>query len=282
VRFGFPLHGWLLAPDAAIVHIDIDPTVLGMSHREAVSMLADARAALSALRAAAVRASPRDGAAAWVEAVTSRTRQWREAVAAAEAAGRDGAIAPAAVVRQLSDAMGATDVAVADTGYMAAWGGALYEIKEAGRNFIRTGGSLGWAFPACMGAQIARPDDRAVAIVGDDGIGYHIGDMETAVRRKLPVVVVVLNNRSLAYEYHIQKHVFHTEIGAANDFADTNYSAVARAYGWYGERVERQADVSRAIADAFDQDSRALIEFIVDKEAMGPVTSYERVRPRYV
>jgi acetolactate synthase-1/2/3 large subunit len=272
----------IFAPDVAIVHADIDPTVLGMSYKEAVSMQADAGAALAAFRAASVGAPSRDGAEAWAADVASRTGKWRESVAAAELAGRDGAIAPAAVMRQVNSAVAPTDVVVADTGYMGAWGGALFEVKQAGLNFIRTGGSLGWALPACLGAQIARPDDRAVAIIGDGGIGYHIGDMETAVRRRLPVVVVLLNNRSLAYEYHIQKHAFHTEVSAANDFADTDYSAVARAYGWHAERVERQGDLARAIACAFDQDAPALVECMVDKEVMGPVTTYERLMPRHV
>jgi acetolactate synthase-1/2/3 large subunit len=245
-------------------------------------MQADAGAALAALRAGAIGAAARDGAAAWVEAAQSRTREWREAVADAETASSGGAIAPAAVVRKLGEAMRPTDVTVADTGYMAAWSGALLDVKQAGRNFIRTGGSLGWALPACMGAQIARPDDRAVAVIGDGGIGYHIGDMETAARRQLPVVVALLNNRSLAYEYHIQKHTFDTEITVANDFADIDYSAVARAYGWHARRVEEPASVPRAISDAFAHEGPALIEFIVDKEAMGPVTSYERIMPRYV
>jgi acetolactate synthase-1/2/3 large subunit len=272
----------LFGLDVQIVHIDLDPEVLGRSHRETISMQADAGAAIAALRAAAGAQPGRPQGDDWLETAAARTTEWRDAVNTAAAAGADGALAPTSIVRQLSDVMAPDDVMVVDTGYMAAWAGALHEVKAAGRNFMRTGGSLGWALPAVMGAQIARPESRSVAIIGDGGIGYHVGDMETAVRRELPVVVVVLNNRMLAYEYHIQKHQYDTEVGSVNDFDDTNYAAVARAYGWHGERIEAAADVPRALADAFAQRRPALIEFMVDKEAIAPVTSFERLIPRDV
>lgn len=271
----------LLPEDAAIVHIDIDPVTLGRSYREAVSIQADAGAAIAAIRAA-LPAAGLTSPEAWVEEARERTAEWQAAVDAQAASGREGALAPAAVIRTVSEAMHPEDIMVADTGYMSAWAGALQVVKQAGRNFIRTGGALGWSFPATLGAQVARPERRAVTIVGDGGIGYHIGDMETAVRRELPVVVMLLNNVSLAYEYHIQKYNHDTEVAVANDFVDVDHSAVARAYGWHGERVTSPDRLAGAVADAFAQRRPALIECMVDREAIGPVTQYEATLPRQV
>jgi len=270
--------------DARIIHIDIDPTVLGTAYQEEVSIEADARTALTAMLEylASEREKPGSGDNGWLERVNSKTAAWREAYAEAATKSQPGAIAPHAVFRSLQEVLQPHDVVVADTGYMGAWAGALYEVRAPGSYFIRTGGSLGWAFPAALGAQVARPRDRVVAIIGDGGVGYHIGDMETAKRLNLPVVVVVLNNRSLAFEYHIQKYLFDTEVSIVNDFYDTNYADVARAFGWSGKRIEEATDITGALREALDSGEPAVVEVMIDKEAAAPVTYYESVVGRAV
>jgi acetolactate synthase-1/2/3 large subunit len=270
--------------DARIIHIDIDPTVLGTAYQEEVSIEADAKAALTAmleyLHSEGERRPSSDNG--WLEHVKSSTAAWREAYAEAATKSRVGAIAPPAVFQSLQEVLRPQDVVVADTGYMGAWTGALYEVKAPGSYFIRTGGSLGWAFPAALGAQVARPQDRVVAVIGDGGVGYHIGDMETAKRLNLPVVVLILNNRSLAFEYHIQKYLFDTEVGVVNDFYDTNYADVAMAFGWFGKRVEEPTEITGALRDALDSGEPAVVEVMIDKEATAPVTYYESVMERIV
>ena len=108
-------------------------------------------------------------------------------------------------------------VLVADTGYAAAWAGALAEIRKAGRHFLRADGSLGWAFPASLGAQLAAPDKQVICVTGDGGFGYHIGDIETALRLELPVIVVILNNQTLAFEEHVQTLLYGHVVPEVND-----------------------------------------------------------------
>jgi acetolactate synthase I/II/III large subunit len=270
--------------DAKIIHIDIDPTVLGTAYREEVSIEADAKAALTAMLEYLSSEHEKSGANdnGWLEHVNSKITAWREAYAEAATKSQLGAIAPHAVFQSLQEVLQPQDVVVADTGYMGAWAGALYEVKAPGSYFIRTGGSLGWAFPAALGAQVARPRDRVVSIIGDGGVGYHIGDMETAKRLNLPVVVLILNNRSLAFEYHIQKYLFDTEVSVVNDFYDTNYADVARAFGWSGKRIEEATEITGALREALDSGEPAVVEVMIDKEATAPVTYYESVVERAV
>lgn len=270
--------------DAKIIHIDIDPTVLGTAYREEVSIEADAKAALTAMLEYLSSEHEKSGANdnGWLDHVNSKITAWREAYAEAATKSQLGAIAPHAVFQSLQEVLQPQDVVVADTGYMGAWAGALYEVKAPGSTFIRTGGSLGWAFPAALGAQVARPRDRVVSIIGDGGVGYHIGDMETAKRLNLPVVVLILNNRSLAFEYHIQKYLFDTEVSVVNDFYDTNYADVARAFGWFGKRIEEATEITGALREALDSGEPAVVEVMIDKEATAPVTYYESVVERAV
>jgi thiamine pyrophosphate-dependent acetolactate synthase large subunit-like protein len=94
-------------------------------------------------------------------------------------------------------------------------------------------------------------------------------------------VTLVLNNRSLAYEYHIQKHLYgETIVPEVNDFADIDYGAVARAFGAFGERVTTTDELGSALSDALSQRRPALIDVIVSKEQPAPVTSYEGVLER--
>ena len=132
-------------------------------------------------------------------------------------------------------------VIVADTGYAAAWAGALAEVRVAGRQFLRADGSLGWAFPAALGAQLAAPDKQVICVTGDGGFGYHVGELETAIRLNLPVVVIILNNQTLAFEAHVQALLYGKVVTEVNDFHDVDYGKVARAFGANGFRVTTAA-----------------------------------------
>jgi acetolactate synthase-1/2/3 large subunit len=187
---------------------------------------------------------------------------------------------PEAIMAVLEDQMADDAVLVADTGYSAAWAGALAEMKEAGRNFIRADGSLGWAFPGALGAQMAEPDKQVICITGDGGFGYHIGDIETAIRHQLPVIVVILNNQTLAFEEHVQNLLYGHVVPSVNEFVDVDYGLIARAFGANGFRVNNAEDFSRALAHGLERRAPTIIDAVIDREAIAPVTRYDRVRIR--
>ena len=107
---------------------------------------------------------------------------------------------------RLREIMAPDDLIGADTGAIGSWVGSLFPVK-AGKTMVRANGSLGWVVPGVMGAALARPGHRCVAVSGDGGILYHIGELETALRCNVPVVIVVLNNSCLASEYHTEKRL---------------------------------------------------------------------------
>src|SRR5262249_46092408 len=148
---------------------------------------------------------------------------------------------------------------------------------SAGRTFIRAAGTLGWAFPAVLGAQLAVGDKRrAIAIVGDGGFGYNIGDLETALRMAIPAVTLVLNNRSLAYEVIGFDYMFDGDIvDEVCDFADVDYARVARDFGAYGARVDTADGLRTALAEALAERRPAVIDVIVSKSRFAPVTSFD-------
>jgi acetolactate synthase-1/2/3 large subunit len=272
---------WRLpSPSAKIIHIDLDPNVMGANLKEEISIVADAKLALQSLIEAGETSGFKKKAcpwADWVQEVQSRVASWREAFQnLARRGGSPGAINPYFVLNVLNTRIAPEDLVVADTGYMGAFAAALLDVKVPGRKYIRTAGSLGWGFPASLGAQIAIKDKgRVVCITGDGGIGYHVADIETAVRLGLPVVVLVLNNSTLAFEYHLQKYMYKTEISEVNDFSKVDYGAVAKAFGAYGEKVIRPDEVESALQRALDSGKTAVIDFAIDREIYAPVVYYE-------
>lgn len=273
--------GHIPSTSARLLQIDVDDTPFGAIYPDAVGVQAEVGAALEVMREVA------HGAAfdhvAWVSEVRTSVGRWRDSVDRHVTAHRGQGMHPAAVIRALSAHLDATDVLVADTGYMAAWASALFPVRAAGRTYLRAAGSLGWALPAALGASIGAPDRRVACLVGDGGVGYNLSELETAARLGIPALIVVLNNRSLAFEYHEQLHQWGGQvIDTANDFTDVDYSMVARELGAGGRRVTRIADLEPAIAEGLASGRPWLLDVIVDKELVAPVTNFESVLPRII
>ena len=131
-----------------------------------------------------------------------------------------------------------------------------------------------------MGAQLAAPDKQVICVTGDGGFGYHIGDIETALRLRLPVIVIVLNNQTLAFERHVQDLLYGKVVNEVNDFLDVDYGLVARSFGAQGVRVSNLAEFSRAFALGLARRGPTIIDAVIDRDAIAPVTRYDRVRVR--
>lgn len=274
----------LITPGTFLVHVTIDPEVIGLNFTPNIGIVADAKTFLETVLAAAERMEvlPSPGSEAYLTELAETKRAWQEQ--RATLAARDGAdggpMRPEAIMAVLDDSLPADAIFVADTGYSAAWAGALADVKQPGRNFIRADGSLGWAFPAALGAQMAAPDRQVVCITGDGGFGYHLADIETALRHNLPVTVVILNNQTLAFEEHVQNLLYDHVVHEVDRFEDVDYGQVARAFGARGFRVTNAADFRSALAAGLERRGPTIIDAVIDREALGPVTRYDRVRER--
>jgi len=266
---------------AKIIQIDTDPSVFDVSYAATVRLVADAQLALEALyREVKGRALGAD-AVLWSTMAREEIQAWRNEVkSATDRAANGPSLSPFEVIAVLARHNREITI-VADTGYMAAWTGVLYPTARP-CSYFRAIGSLGWALPASLGVQLARPE-KVVCVTGDGGIGYHLADIETAVRLQLSVIVVILNNGGLIFEYHEQKYRHKGRvIPEANDFTDADYSAVARGLGAEGVRVRTRSEFERAFKVALESDRPIVIDVIVDREAFPPVTNFEKALSRTI
>jgi acetolactate synthase-1/2/3 large subunit len=274
----------LISPSAHLIHVTLDPEVIGLNFPARHGLVADARAFLDAVLDASDRLDARPSAtrSAYLATLHEQRRAWREkSTELASQDGNDGRpMRPEAVMAEINRQIADDAIVVADTGYSAAWAGTLTDVKVAGRHFLRADGSLGWALPAALGTQLAAPDKQVVCITGDGGMGYHIADIETALRHELPVVVVVLNNGTLAFEAHVQTLLYGHLVAQVDDFCDVDYGKVARAFGANGVRTLNREEFRNAFAAALERRKPTVIDAVIDREAIAPVTRYDKVRDR--
>lgn len=269
---------------ADVVQVDLSAESIGQTRAVAAGVVADAGEMCRALAGALALRSNSDGRRAWCESVQERRGVWQEAFQAVAHRPAAGHVRPEAIVTILRELADARDLLVVDTGFMGAWGGALFPVHSPGRTFLRAAGTLGWAFPAVLGAQLAATEgQRAFALVGDGGFGYNVGDLETAMRLNLPAVTIVLNNASLGYEHVGFQHALGGDVvHEVCDFIDVDHAKVAVAYGLFAARVESAEGFREALEQAIASARPALIDVVVDKERVAPVTTFDSQLEREV
>jgi acetolactate synthase I/II/III large subunit len=275
---GLATHRWTLPfGEKRLIQVDSDPQIIGHNYPTELGVIGDAKLVLETALAIVDEHKLRSPRTDWTKEIAKRVATWRgHAAELAEQKPNDG-IHPADVIARLREVMAPEDLIAADTGAHGGWVGALFPVK-AGRSMVRANGSLGWVFPGAMGAGLASPQRRTVAVSGDGGMLYHIAEFETALRCGIPIVAVVLNNASLASERHTQESRYKRVITEVCDYRDVDFAAVARAFGAHGTRVEDRADLRDAVRDALKANVPALVDVRVSRDAHSPSANSDKTR----
>ena len=256
-------------PGRAIVQIDVDPRELGRCYPGARTVLADPARALDALRAVL---RPRPAWHDWAGRVAAAVGAWRAEMAPLLASDA----VPIRVERlcaELSAVLPEDAILVADTGYSGIWTGTLVELRSPGQTYLRAAGSLGWAFPAAIGAKCAAPDRPVVCFCGDGAFYYHLGELETARRLGLALVVVVNDNSGFGQGLVNVHRLQGDRPGNPNEivrFGPTDFAAVARAFGVEGIRVERPEAIRPALLRALASGGPVVVDVVTDPWPRAP------------
>ncbi|HYL26004.1 MAG TPA: thiamine pyrophosphate-binding protein [Burkholderiales bacterium] len=136
--------------------------------------------------------------------------------------------------------------------------------------YINDWGSVGAGLPIAMGAKLARPQQPVMAAVGDMGMMCNIGELETAVRERIPVVCVVYNDRGLGNERAFQKELYGGRLFGV-DYGDVDFAALARVFGAHGERVADPSGLAPAMKRALDSNLPAVVDVVIDQNTLAPV-----------
>jgi acetolactate synthase-1/2/3 large subunit len=257
-------------PGVKAIQIDIDPVELGRNYPNAVSILGDAKVTLAAL-VEAVSPARRES---WVARARQLDDEWEGSVAA-EVASDAVPMRPERLCSELSKAFPPDALILTDTGQATFWAGMFLDLTSPEQSFLRANGSLGWGFPAALGAKMGVGDSRSVILfTGDGGFFYHMSELETAVRTGTNIVVVVNDNRSLNEEEPFVKPTY-DQIGTDGHedlwvFEDLDLAAMARQVGANGIRVDRPSDFAGAMEKALGNDRITVVDARTDMTAVCP------------
>lgn len=254
------------AKGTRIIQIDIDPLELGRNYPNTLGLLGDARLTVAAMveTAGAQRLNPE-----WAGTATSSVTRWREDLFPLRTAD-DVPIRVERLCAELEKVLPNDALLVSDTGFSAMWTSAMVDLNHPTQRYIRaTGGSLGWAFPAALGAKCAVGDRPVVCFTGDGAFWYHIAEMETAVRHNIGMVTVLNNNGGFGQCLKGIRAAYGDEPGRKQDlyeFAPVNFSNLAREIGCNAIRVEKPADIGPAVQSALQSGKPSVVEVITDIE----------------
>ncbi|HEV2863490.1 MAG TPA: biosynthetic-type acetolactate synthase large subunit [Pyrinomonadaceae bacterium] len=269
VRFDDRVTGKLatFAPRARIVHIDIDPANIGKNVAPTLSLAADARQALAALRAeVAARKTEVEAGAVRREEWWGRLRSWR----IEQPLRYDGSaehIKPQSVIRELHRLTRGEAVVVTDVGQHQMWAAQFYPYSRA-RQLVTSGGlgTMGFGLPAAVGAQLALPGQQVVAVVGDGGFQMTNQELATAVQYGIPVKILVMNNGYLGMVRQWQEMFYDRAYSEVDISVAPDFVKLAEAYGAAGFRATRPEELSEVIAAGLAHPGPAVIEVVVSKE----------------
>ncbi len=248
----------------AAAQIDIEPRELGRNYPLEIGVVGDPGAVLEQL-AAIIKPNPDRGA--WLARIADLRRQWAEQAAKPEASSVLP-LRPERIMRELSDALPEGALVVVDTGHSAAWSCRHLYLDKRGQGLLRAAGSLGWSFPASLGAKCGQPNRPVVCFTGDGGFMYHMPEMETALRYGIRTVTVVNNNASFSQE----RFLWRDEASLARNwrFSPVDFAGAAEAFGCAAFRVESAGELAPALHAAFASNWPAVIEVISDPMVATP------------
>jgi acetolactate synthase-1/2/3 large subunit len=235
---------------ARCIQVDIHPQELGMNRALDVAICADLRQTLRAFLRAFVNGQP--ARTAWFHRLRSLRDEWREELAAYKK-DRTEPLHPGALYPEMLGAFPPGTLLAWDGGDFTHWGRSLTSAVQPG-GWVRLGplATIGAALPNGIALKLANPDKPVAVITGDGALGFYIAELDTAVRYKLPLVLIVGNDAGWGLERELQSAAEGTT--TACELRATRYDRVMEAFGGAGETVERIDQVAPAIRRAFRSD----------------------------
>lgn len=264
------------APHAKVIHIDIDPAEIGKIINPVVPIVGDARVVLASINERLAKQDAKPNDERWVKDVFSWRERWP--FYTSDFADYPDKIAPEVVLSKLSDKLDSeASIVTTEVGQHQMW--AHQNIRrEHARTFLSSGGAgtMGFGFPAAIGAKIGCPDDEVVCVAGDGSLQMNIQEMATARAENVPVKVLLIDNRTLGMVYQWQSLFYNKRFSFTQLPAnDPDFVKLAEAYGWQAARISRPEEVDAALDQMLASDQPYLLDVVIPKDQ----TVYPMVAP---
>ncbi len=249
MRFSDRVTGKLneFAPHAKVIHIDIDPAEIGKVRDPQVPIVGDARVVVAAINDRIAKVGAKPVSDEWVKTCFEWRERWP--FYTADFADYPDRIAPEVVLERLSAKLDPhASVVTTEVGQHQMWAH-QHVHREESRTFISSGGlgTMGFGFPAAIGAKIGRPDCQVVCIAGDGSLQMNIQEMATAIGNGAAVKVLLIDNNALGMVHQWQRLFYHERYSCTEFTANPDFVKLAEAYGWKAERINHPEQIDAAL-----------------------------------
>jgi acetolactate synthase-1/2/3 large subunit len=256
------------APDAKVIHADIDPAEIGKNRDVDVPIVGDVKEVMSALLAELKASKEKFNFSDWLSICSS----WKEKYPLGYDLPNDGSLAPQAVIKRLGQIAGPDTIFTSGVGQHQMWA-AQFIGYEKPNTWLNSGGlgTMGYAVPAAMGAKVAAPDAMVWAIDGDGCFQMTNQELVTCAINDIPIKVAVINNGSLGMVRQWQTLFYNERYSNTNldSFRIPDFVKLAEAYGCHGLRCETPDQIDSTIEKAMSlNDAPVVVDFQVHKDAM--------------
>ncbi len=244
------------APNAKIIHIDVDPAEIGKNVRVDVPIVGDVKRVLAELNNKLQQHLPSE----WQDRIAQLKEKYPLRYE------ENGSLKPQFIIEQIYEVTKGEATIVTEVGQNQMWAAQYYRYTKP-RTFISSGGlgTMGYGLPAAIGAKVGRPDSIVIDIAGDGSIQMNIQELATAVHYNIPVIVAILNNNYLGMVRQWQE-IFYDRRYSYTEITGPDFVKLADAYGAVGIRVTKPEEVKPALKKAIKANRPVLIDFIVERE----------------
>jgi acetolactate synthase-1/2/3 large subunit len=245
----------------------VDPSSISKNVHAHLPIVGDVKVVLGQLLEALDAASGEPNAEA-LKVWWHQIDEWRARDCLHFEQGMDDPIKPQYVIKRLHELTRGEAIIATEVGQHQMWAAQHYGFREPHRWLTSGGlGTMGYGFPAAIGAQIAKPDATVIDIAGDASIQMNIQELSTAMQHKTPVIIAILNNSYMGMVRQWQEMFYESRYSHSYCDSLPDFVQLAEAYGGLGMRVEKPGDVDAAIERALaNRDTFTVIDFIVTRE----------------
>ena len=246
-----------------IIHMDVDPAEIGKNQTTMVAVVGDVRASLRIMvKMLMQKAIKKTEETVWIKHVKEIKAYWKENLKI-----HPGEMSAAKILRKLREILPHESIITTEVGQHQMWASLFYDVIQPGTFFSSTGlGTMGWGFPASIGAKVAKPDVPVVDIAGDGSFNMTENSLATAVLEDIPVIVFLLNNFTLGMVAQWQRTFYDRRMIGVDQGRCPDYVKLAESYGAQGIRAQSMDELERAIKTALSSDVATVIDIPIDPE----------------
>ena len=251
------------APNATKIHIDIDPAEIGKNVPIDLPIVGDAKTILRELNEE-IQIPNQNG---WTTKVVDANQQYKPKMTF-----NTPILKPQECIKEIMQAITPETIVTTDVGQNQMWMAHYYKAQKP-RTFISSGGlgTMGFGLPAAIGAQVAKPEENVLAIVGDGGFQMVSQELATIEEYDLPIVTVILNNRYLGMVYQWQVLYYNNKISQTKMTPKPDFAKLADAYGINGVHVEKTGELQETIQNALKSREATVIDVKIDSDELLPM-----------